>query len=161
MSTRPRQAMTKASAFLVGTIIVACPPAMSDALAPAIDRSLEECSSNLKENATGWQRLQLVLASRDDWVEMCAKQIQSDLRAAADRDYESGDDTDQRFRQRMDEISKYVPEKITADIGGSEYGGSSVERFVVVDGNGKSQRSDESAGKPAIETLPGYEVISK
>ena len=40
MITRPREAMTKASAFLVGTIVVACPPAMSDTLTLVIDRSL-------------------------------------------------------------------------------------------------------------------------
>ena len=62
MITRPQGAMSKASAFLVVTIVAACPPATSDTLTLVIDSSLEECSSNLKENATGWQRLQLVLA---------------------------------------------------------------------------------------------------
>lgn len=154
MNSKPFWLVLSALAWII-------PPAISETLTSEVDRSLETCSSKLKENAAGWQRLQLVLASRDDWIEMCAEQIQSDLRAAADRDYESGNATDQSFRQQMDEISKYVSKKIAADIGGSEYGGSSVERFVVVDGDGKSQRSDESAREPAIETLPGYEVISK
>ena len=137
------------------------PPAISETIISEVDRSLETCSSRLKEDADGWQRLQLVLASRDDWVEMCAEQIQTDLRAAADRDYESGDDTDQRFRQRMDEISDYVSDQIATGISGNKYQNSSVERFVVVDVNEKSRPSGESAGTPAMETLPGYEAISK
>ena len=137
------------------------PPAISETITPEVDRSLETCSSKLKEDTAGWQRLQLLLASRDDWVEMCAEQIQSDLRAAADRDYESGNATDQSFRQRMDEISKYVSDQTATGISGSKYQGSSLERFVVVDGNEKSRPSGESAGEPIIEILPGYEVISK
>ena len=137
------------------------PPAISETITPEVDRSLETCSSKLKEDTAGWQRLQLLLASRDDWVEMCAEQIQSDLRAAADRDYESGNATDQSFRQRMDEISKYVSDQIATGISGNKYQKSSVEQFVVVDVNEKSRPSVDSAGEPAIETLPGYEAISK
>ena len=137
------------------------PPAISGTITSEVDRSLETCSSKLKEDAAGWQRLQLVLASRDDWVGMCAEQIQSDLRAAANRDYESGNATDQSFRQRMDEISKYVSDQTATGISGSKYQNSPVERFIVVDGNEKSQPSGESAVEPAMETLPGYEVISK
>ena len=111
------------------------PPAISETIISEVDRSLETCSSRLKEDADGWQRLQLVLASRDDWVEMCAEQIRSDLRAAADRDYESGNATDQSFRQRMDEISKYVSDQIATGISGNKYQNSSVEQFVVVDVN--------------------------
>ena len=161
MSTRPREAMTKASAFLIGTIVVACPPAISDTFAPTIDRSLEECASNRKEDATGWQRLQLVLASRSDWIEMCAKQIESDLKAAADRDYKSGTLTDQSFRRQRDEIDKYIPNHKAADIAGSEYNDQSVEQFVVIDGSEKTQRSGRAAEERLVETLPGYKTMSK
>ena len=161
MSTRPREAMSKASAVLVVTIVVACPPAISDTLASTIDRSLEECASNRKEDATGWQRLQLVLASRADWIEMCAKQIQSDLKAAADRDYESGTLTDQSFRRQRDEIDKYISNHKAADIAGSEYDDQSVEQFVVIDDSEKTQRSGRAAEERPVETLPGYKTISK
>lgn len=137
------------------------PPAISETITSEVDRSLETCSAKLKEDTAGWQRLQLLFASRDDWVEMCAEQIRSDLRAAADRDYESGNATDQSFRQRMDEISKYVSDHTAMGVSGSEYRNSSVERFIVVDGKEKSRPSGESAGEPIIETLPGYEAISK
>lgn len=137
------------------------PPAISETITSEVDRSLETCSAKLKEVAAGWQRLQLLFASRDDWVEMCAEQIRSDLRAAADRGYESGNATDQSFRQRMDEISKYVSDHTAMGVSGSEYRDSSVERFIVVDGKEKSRPSGESAGEPIIETLPGYEAISK
>jgi sugar-specific transcriptional regulator TrmB len=153
MSTRPREAMTKASAFLVGSIVVACPPAISDTLASTIDRSLEECASNRKEDATGWQRLQLVLASRADWIEMCAKQIQSDLKAAADRDYESGTLTDQSFRRQRDDIDKHISNQKPTDLAVDKYNDPSIEQFIVVD--------DKAAEERTIETLPGYKTISK
>ncbi len=137
------------------------PPAISETITSQVDRSLETCSSKLKEDTAGWQKLQLLLASRDDWVEMCAEQIRSDLRAAADRDYESGNATDQSFRQRIDEISEYVSDQTATGISGNNYQNSSVERFVVVDVNEKSRPLGESAGEPIIETLPGYEAISK
>ena len=137
------------------------PLAMSDTIMAEIDRSLETCSSKLKEDSAGWQRLQLLLASREDWVEMCAEKIQSDLRAAADRNYESGNATDQSYRQQMNEISRYVSDHKATDIARSEYENPSVEKFVVVDGNEKSRPSGESAVEPAMETLPGYEAISK
>jgi hypothetical protein len=137
------------------------PPAISETITSQVDRSLETCSSKLKEDTAGWQKLQLLLASRDDWVEMCAEQIRSDLRAAADRDYESGNAPDQSFRQRIDEISEYVSDQTATGISGNNYQNSSVERFVVVDVNEKSRPLGESAGEPIIETLPGYEAISK
>ena len=161
MITRPRGATSKASAFFVGAIVAACPPAISDTFTSTIDRSLEECASNRKEDATGWQRLQLVLASRSDWVEMCAKQIQSDLRVAADRDYDSGTLTDQSFRRQRDEIDKYISNHKAAGIAGSEYNDQSVEQFVVVEGNGREQRSGEASEDPRVETLTGYKTISK
>ena len=136
------------------------PPAISETITSQVDRSLETCSSKLKEDTAGWQKLQLLLASRDDWVEMCAEQIRSDLRAAADRDYESGNATDQSFRQRIDEISEYVSDQTATGISGNNYQNSSLERFVVVDVNEKS-RPSVSAREPAIETLPGYEASSK
>ena len=137
------------------------PPAISETITSEVDRSLEICSSKLKEDAAGWQRLQLVLASRDDWVEMCAEQIQSDLRAAADRDYESGILTDQSFRRQRNEIDKYISNHKAADIAGSEYNDQSVEQFVVVEGSEKTQRSGRAAEEGLVETLPGYKTISK
>jgi len=126
-----------------------------------IEATLNECAKNTFDQLSGWQRIQMVLASRDDWVEICGEQIQSDLRAGAERDYKSGNATDQSFRQQMDEISKHVSSPTAADVGGGEYGRSSAERFVVVDGDGRSQRSVELAREPAVETIPGYETISK
>ena len=161
MITRPREVMSKALALLIVALVVACPPAMSDALISAIDISLEECSSNLKEDATGWQKLQLVLASRDDWIEMCAEQIQSDLRVAADRDYESRILTDQSFRRQRDEIDKYISNHKAAGIAGSEYNDQSVEQFVVVEGSEKTQRSGEASEESRVETLTGYKTMSK
>ena len=161
MITRPKEVINKSSAFLIGAIIAACPPAISDPLISVIDRSLEACSSDLKEDATGWQRLQLVLASRDDWIEMCAEQIQSDLRVAADRDYESRILTDQSFRRQRDEIDKYISNHKAADIAGSEYNDQSVEQFVVVEGSEKTQRSGEASEESRVETLTGYKTISK
>ena len=153
MSIRPREAMSRASAFLVGTIVVACPPAVSNTLASVIDRSLEACSSDLKEDATGWQRLQLVLASRDDWIEMCSKQIESDLKAAADRDYESGILTDQSFRRQIDEIDKQLSNQKASEVAGSKYNDPLIKQYVVVDG--------EAAEKRTVEALPGYKTVSK
>ena len=162
MNSRPLEAMTIASAFIVGSTVVACPPVMSDTLLPsAIDRSLEECSSNRKEDATGWQRLQLLLASRDDWIEMCAEQIQSDLKAVADRDYESGIVTDQSFRHQIDEIDKFILNQKAANSAINEYNDSSIEQFVVIDGNEKVQRIGKVAGERTVETIPGYMTISK
>ena len=95
-----------------------------------IDRSLKTCSSKLKEDSAGWQRLQLLLASREDWVKMCAERIQSDLREAADRNYESGNATDQSYRQQMNEISRYVSDQKATDIAGSEYENPSVKNLL-------------------------------
>ena len=153
MITRPKEVINKSSAFLIGAIIAACPPAISDPLISVIDRSLEACSSDLKEDATGWQRLQLVLASRDDWLEMCAEQIQSDLKAAADRDYESGTLTDQSFRRQRDEIDKHISNQKPADIVVDKYNDPSIEQFIVVDGKAAEERT--------VEALPGYKTVSK
>ena len=153
MITRPKEVINKSSAFLIGAIIAACPLAMSDPLISVIDRSLEACSSDLKEDATGWQRLQLVMASRDDWVEMCAEQIQSDLKAAADRDYESGILTDQRFRRQRDEIEKHLSNRKASEVAGIKYNDPLIKEFIVVDG--------EVAGERTVEALPGYKTVSK
>ena len=126
---------------------------MSDTFAPVIDSSLEECSSNLKEDATGWQRLQLVMASRDDWVEMCAEQIQSDLKAAADHDYESGILTDQRFRRQRYEIEKHLSNRKASEVAGIKYNDPLIKEFIVVD--------DEVAEERTVEALPGYKTVSK
>ena len=147
--------------LVLATLAWINPLAMSDTIMAEVDRSLKTCSSKLKEDSAGWQRLQLLLASREDWVKMCAERIQSDLREAADRNYESGNATDQSYRQQMNEISRYVSDQKATDIAGSEYENPSVEKFVVVDGNEKSRPSGESAVEPAMETLPGYEAISK
>ena len=144
--------------LVLSTLAWISPPAVGDLISAEIDRSLEKCSSKLKEDATGWQKLQLVLASRDDWIEVCAEQIQSDLRAAADRDYESGNLTDQSFRRQRLEIDKYISPKKSADI---EYADPSVEKFVTVDGSQKSRTSSGPAGDILLETPPGYRSISK
>ena len=147
--------------FALGTLVCISPLSMSDTITSEIERSLEICSSELEEEATGWQRIQLAFASRDDRIELCAEQIQSDLRAAADSDYQSGQATDQMFRRQMDELSKYMSTQKAVDIAGIENDDLSVERFVVVNVKEKPEASGESAGDPTIETLPGYVTISK